>query len=245
MLNSLLYHFEYASITSSIEHELLKEIAKDPKINRKAFILRIVAIVNFIIATAVFIMSFIPFFRPLSHPDLGIIANLIVFDKPRWISEVGCASLGMISSLGIIWTTFYYNRVTVLSALLSAIAVYVLGGLPNIFGGIIGVSFSVDDHSVRYHAILMGLQLAAMVIGILTFVLLYKLRAKILADIPVISISNLNAHLDEVWQAHPHSAHNDTFISTLGSDSWTRRPLESINDASGTDSIPLMSDIDS
>jgi hypothetical protein len=98
----------------------------------------------------------------------------------------------------------------------------------------------------------MGVQAVSFTFGVATFIYLYRMRSNVIRDLPSAAISNLNAHLDSVWQSHSGNS-----VSTLGSDIWTTRrdSGDSHRNTQGggkddryeenSDSVPLLSDIES
>jgi hypothetical protein len=128
---------------------------------------------------------------------------LPLIDTPgRWINSLATSTLGVIATLFTIFGTFYYQRIYLFTICSTALLLAALGPLENAMFEVAVVVSAGDAARLLF---LHGSHLAFCVLTTIAFIVLivftWKLRNMVIEQLPLMAVSNLNSHLDALWQS--------------------------------------------
>jgi hypothetical protein len=188
MVSTLVYHYEYSTLNSSIDQELLSILRHDPTLERQSSRLRQWLAITFLSGT---------FSAMLTAFD--IVRDPFVF--LRYVIVLIQTVLGLISLIAAAILSLQYYRTNLLLVIIVLILMSVLGTVQDIWFWV--VYLSIGDSRFIFtllhliSTILWGITLS------ISVAFVYRLRESVLTILPAAIAANLNYHLDQSWSIDP------------------------------------------
>lgn len=240
ILNTLLYFYEYSKITTVLEKALLRHLADSPKVKKQAFRIRLFTIPCFILAILLIIVSSSQLRETLSSLDnkgleeelnqvqrasrtLPPMVAAMLINTGRWLSSIA-ASVFLVIGLGAtVFITFSYQRVAIITFTTSIVLLGSMGAADNFILELIAATATKNRDSFSASGFTFAVCTLTTLACILLVYFLWKLRENVLEQLPVLAISNLNNHLDDLWQKAATSTNSSLRTSghvSLAPEDW-------------------------
>lgn len=231
MLNQILYYYHYSTINSALQTALLPHLASSPEISKKILKIRVAASINIVFLVILIAAFSYELHIVSSQKDHGLLSGLnatnsaphpnapptsdpviskqlplpvvtMLWNPGRWIIAIGCSSIALISLIASLWAPYFYKRVVILTIISTGVLLSVLMGLENVLMDLVVFGLYRTTAVFPLYGALLGLNSVVIVASLTIIIMLWKLRTYIIEQIPILAISNLNTHLDSLWQAN-------------------------------------------